>query len=48
MINEDINVSSEGGVVDIFFKTETNGNENNNNYYSDISSDDISSQDEYM
>lgn len=25
-----------------------NGNESNNNYYSDISSDDISSQDEYM
>ncbi len=28
MINEDINVSSEGGVVDIFFKTETKNNNN--------------------
>jgi adenine-specific DNA-methyltransferase len=29
IINEDINVSSEGGVVDIFFKTETINNDNN-------------------
>ena len=34
--------------ADLSIPLKINGNENNNKYYSDISSDNISSQDEYM
>ena len=42
IINEDINVSSEGGIVDIFFKTEqTQTNKNNCDFICDCDEDDI-------